>query len=74
MRKITAGLLAIILTVGISLTVAGRLSKGEAVYTVPQVLASQKALRGKTVLVRGTLGWPARFGWPPIWRCLGPCM
>ena len=73
MRKAATGLLAVMLTVGLFLAVAGSVGKGETVYTVPQVLASQKALRGKTILVRGTLGWPVRFGWPPLWRCHGLC-
>jgi hypothetical protein len=68
MKKIIVGVLAAMLTVGLFLAVAGRVGKGETVYTVPQVLASQKALRGKTILVRGTLGWP---GHGPA--CRAPC-
>jgi hypothetical protein len=68
MRKITFGVLAVILTAGLFLAVAGSVGKGETVYTVPQVVASQKALRGKTILVRGTLGWPEHGP-----ACLGPC-
>ena len=65
MKKITAGLLAVILTAGLFLAVAGSVT---TVYTVPQVLASQKALRGETILVRGTLGWPEHGA-----SCPGPC-
>jgi hypothetical protein len=73
MAKVAAVVLAVILIATFSLAVAGRVGKGETIYTVPQVQDSLKALRGRTVLVRGTLGFPVRFGWSPTWRCLGPC-
>ena len=56
MKKAVTGLLVVILTVGLFLVVAGRVtSRAETIYTVPQVLDSLPALRGRTVLVRGYL-------------------
>jgi hypothetical protein len=56
MRKAATGLLAVILIVGLSLVVAGRVtSPAQTVYTVPQLQASLPMRRGGTVLVRGVL-------------------
>jgi hypothetical protein len=56
MKKIAAGLLAIIVIVGLSLVVAGRVTNASrTVYTVPQLQASLPMWRGGTVLVRGVL-------------------
>lgn len=56
MKKITAGLLAIIVIVGLSLVVAGRVTNASrTVYTVPQLQASLPMRRGGTALVRGVL-------------------
>ena len=56
MKKLAAGLLAIIVIVGLSLVVAGRVTNiSRTVYTVPQLQASLPMQRGGTVLVRGVL-------------------
>src|SRR4051812_34853581 len=70
MAKVSAVMLAVILAVGLGFVVARGASPPEHVYTVPQVLASLRALRGRTVLVRGVLV----YGW--VWgprSALRPC-
>jgi hypothetical protein len=73
MKKVSTGVLTIILAGGLSLVVAGHvMSRAETVYTVPQVLASLPALRGRTILVRSVFGLPGWHGssWRPAPR---PC-
>jgi hypothetical protein len=73
MAKVSAVMLALILAAILGVGVVGRTaSRPETVYTVPHVLASLPALRGRTVRVRGFLGFPLSFGWPPIPRTR-PC-
>jgi hypothetical protein len=63
-------MLAVILTVGLGFVVACGASPKEHVYTVPEVQSSFRALQGRTVLVRGIMGYPESSGWSPFLR---PC-
>jgi hypothetical protein len=70
MKEAVSGVLAVTLIAGLSLAVAGPLTSGAGtVYTVPQVLASLPSLRGRTISVRGILGYPEPYwGWVPAGR------
>jgi hypothetical protein len=72
MAKVSVVMLAVILAVGLAVVASRAASPPEHVYTVTQVGASLRALQGRTVLVRGTLGFPVSYGWSPFGRTR-PC-
>jgi hypothetical protein len=74
MKEVACGVLAVTLIIGLLVAVAGLVPSGAGtVYTVPQVLASLPAWRGRTILVRGVLVKYLCSGlWHPVMRPPAP--